>query len=124
MVPGIGIQRGQALESAIKLRVGFEQQLLRNHVINVAGVGHVGRVESRARGTPWARQCRSRGEKALERIGHIRVEIVRYPRRVVVGVWGGRVDGGIVSCLYELVPNRRRNKVSITGGNPPGSRPR
>src|SRR6266536_1435261 len=115
MVPGVGIQRRQPLEAAIKLRVGFQQQLLRNGVINVAGIRHVSRVENRAGRTPWARQRRGRGEEALERIGDIGVEIIRYS-----GTAG--IVGRIQLC-HQLIANRRGQEVAVTGGDASGAGP-
>src|SRR5215831_16079792 len=47
VVPGVGIQCRQSLEPAVKLRVGFQQQLLRDGGIYVSGIGDVGRVKYR-----------------------------------------------------------------------------
>src|SRR5438309_9368263 len=112
MVPGVGIQRRKPLEAAIELWVGFQQQLLRNGVVNVAGIRHVSRVENRAGRTPWARQRRRRGEEALEGIGYFCVEVICYPGGVEVGIWGGRVDSGIVVCVYLLGANLRGQEVA------------
>src|SRR5207249_10013468 len=77
MVPGVRIEWWQPFEAAIKLWEGFKKQLLRNCVINVARIRHVGCIEDRASRTPGAGQCRTRREEALEGIRHFRVEVIR-----------------------------------------------
>ena len=86
MVPGVGIQRRQPLEAAVKLRVGFQQQLLWDGVINVARIHHISRVKNRTGRAPWTRQRRTCREETLERIRDFGVEIIRYSG--IVGIVG------------------------------------
>src|SRR5690242_8242722 len=81
VVPGGCSQHGQSFEPTIKLRVGAKQVCLRDLVVDIAGIGDVGRIEGRSR---WTIRCgrSDRYKEALERIRHQRVQEVAY-RRIV-----------------------------------------
>src|SRR5262249_26238219 len=106
MVPGVRDQLRQSVEAAVELGERLEQQLLRNRGIDVTGVRHVSGTKNRAGGTPRTGHRRTRPEKALGRIRHFCVEIIRYPCWIKIRAW--RVDGRILCGLYELISNRRR----------------